>query len=182
MERPIQITLRNIPRSEAVEAHILDKAARLEKFHSRITSCQVVVEVPHRHKHQGKLFDVRLDIRVPGQEIVLNREMSEDVYVALRDVFDAARRKLEDYAQRIRGETKAHAALIHGRVVRLFADEGYGFIETNTGDEFYFNRDNVVSPAFDQLRVGEAVQFIEDMSGDAPQARRVSAGKHQSLA
>jgi len=138
----------------------------------------VVVEIPHKHKQQGNLFDIRLDIRVPGEDIVLNREMSEDVYVALRDVFDAARRRLEDHARRMRGDVKTHAPPAQGRVARLFADEGYGFIESADGDEYYFNRDNVVSSAFEALRVGDEVHFIEDMTGDSPQAKRVSAGKH----
>lgn len=177
MERPLQITLRNIPQSDALEAHVREKAAWLEKFHPNVTGCKVVVEIPHKHKHQGELFDVRLDIHVPGDELVINREAAPDVYVALRDVFDAARRKLEDHARRIRGDVKQHAQPQQGRVVRLFSAEGYGFIETNDGDEYYFNRDNVVAPGFDRLGVGVEVQFIADLSADSPQAKRVSAGK-----
>jgi len=182
MERPVQITLRNVPQSDALEAHIREKTASMEKFHPRITGYQVVVEIPHKHKHQGNLFDVRLDIRVPGEEIVLNREQAEDVYVALRDVFDAARRRLEDHARRMRGEVKLHAEPARGRVARLFAEEGYGFIETPAGDEYYFHRDNVVSPGFDDLREGADVHFIADMSADTPQAKRVSAGRHPAAA
>lgn len=181
MERPLQITLRNVSGSEALEAHIRERAARLEKFHPRITGCQVVVEVPHKHKHQGNLFDIRIDIKVPGDEIVINREQSEDVYVALRDVFDAARRKLEDHARRLRGEIKVHAEALNGKVARLFLDQGYGFIETANGDEYYFNEDNVITPAFAQLKAGDEVHFIQDLSGDSPQAKRVSIGKHHEV-
>ncbi len=178
MERPLQITLRDMPQSDALEAHIRERVTALEKFHPRITGCQVIVEMPHKHKQQGNLFDVRIDLRVPGEEIVINREQSQDVYVALRDVFDAARRKLEEHARRQRGDIKAHAEVLHGRVSRLFLDEGYGFIEIASGDEFYFNRDNVVASAFERLNTGEEVQFVSDMSGDSPQAKRVSIGKH----
>ena len=47
---------------------------------------------------------------MPGQEIVVNHEHDEDVYVALRDAFDAAKRRLEDYARIRRGETRTRQA------------------------------------------------------------------------
>lgn len=108
MKTPLQITLRGMDHSEALEAHIQEKAAKLETFFDQIISCRVVVEVPHQHKHQGKTFNVKIDIGVPNKELVVNRESHEDVYVALRDGFDAARRQLEDYASRLRGEVKNH--------------------------------------------------------------------------
>ena len=181
MERPVQITLRNIDHSDALEEHIRERASRLEKFYPRITRCHVVLEIPHKHKHQGNLFNVRLDITVPGNELVFNREAREDVYVALRDVFEAARRKLEDHTQRRRGDTKAHAEALSGKITRLFPLERYGFIETEGADEFYFGEANVITPAFDQLKEGDEVQFIADLSGDMPQAKRISIGKHHLL-
>jgi len=108
MQIPLQITCRDIEHSEALEAHIRGKAEKLEEFFKHITSCRVVVEVPHKHHHQGKQFNVRIDIGVPGSEIVVNRDHAEDVYVALRDAFDAAKRQLEDYARKIRGDIKTH--------------------------------------------------------------------------
>jgi ribosomal subunit interface protein len=104
MKIPLQITLRDIDASEAVEARIRDKAADLDRYYSQIVSCRVVVEMPAKHKHQGKAFNVRIDIGVPGSEIVVNRDQHEDLYVALRDAFDAARRQLEDYARTQRGD------------------------------------------------------------------------------
>ena len=92
--------------SDALEAHIRDKAAKLEEFHPQITGCNVAVEMPAKHKHQGKLFNVRMDVRVPGSELVVNRDLNEDVYVALRDAFDAAKRQLEEYAHKQRGDMK----------------------------------------------------------------------------
>lgn len=108
MQIPLQITIRDIDHSDALEAHIRSKVSKLEEFYDHIMSCRVVVEVPHKHHHQGKQFNVRIDIGVPGNEIVVNREHAEDVYVALRDSFDAAKRQLEDHARKIRGDIKAH--------------------------------------------------------------------------
>lgn len=109
MEVTLQITTRDIPHSEALETHIREKAEKLEKFYPRIMSCRIVVELPHKHHHQGRLFDVHIDMTVPGGELVVNRVTNEDVYVAVRDAFDAAKRQLEDYARRQRGDTKLHA-------------------------------------------------------------------------
>ena len=108
MQIPLQITIRDVEHSDALETHIRDKAKKLDEFFNHIMSCRVVVEVPHKHHHQGKQFNVRIDIGVPGSEIVVNRDHAEDVYVALRDAFDAAKRQLEDYARKIRGDVKTH--------------------------------------------------------------------------
>lgn len=108
MQTPLQITVRNIEHSDALETRIRDKAQKLEEFCKHIMSCRVVVEAPHKHHHQGKQFNVRIEIGVPGNEIVVNRDHHEDVYVALRDAFNAAKRQLEDYARKIRGDVKTH--------------------------------------------------------------------------
>jgi ribosomal subunit interface protein len=108
MQIPLQITIRDMEHSDALETHIRDKANKLDEYFDRIMSCRVVVEMPHKHHHQGKQFNVRIDIGGPGSEIVVNRDHAEDVYVALRDAFDAAKRQLEDYARKIRGDVKTH--------------------------------------------------------------------------
>lgn len=110
MQTPLQLTIRDIDHSEALETRIRAKAEKLGEFFKHITSCHVVVEAPHKHHQQGKQFNVRIDIGVPGSEIVVNRDHSEDVYVALRDAFDAAKRRLEVYARKIRGDIKTHEA------------------------------------------------------------------------
>lgn len=108
MQIPLQITIRGFEHSEALETRIRDKAEKLDELFKHIISCRVVIEVPHKHKHQGKQFTVRIDIGVPGSEIVVNRDHAEDAYVALRDAFDAAKRQLDDYARKIRGDVKMH--------------------------------------------------------------------------
>lgn len=178
MQRELQIVFRNMPPSDAVETHIREKVEKLESFHSNIIGSKATVEIAGKHKHQGNLFNVRLDITVPGSELVVNRDMHEDVYVALRDAFDAAKRQLEDHGRRQRGDTKTHEGALHGHVARISPD-GFGFIETADGQEYYFNRDNVVHPNFDRLEVGNPVQFIEEAAAEGLQAKRISVGKHQ---
>lgn len=113
MKAPLQVVFRDMPRSEAVEAKIREKVEKLERFSDDIISCRVVVEPAHRHHHKGNLYHARIDVVVPGTELVANRENDvnhahEDVYVAVRDAFDAMRRQLEDYERRRRGEVKRH--------------------------------------------------------------------------
>jgi ribosomal subunit interface protein len=111
----MEITFRHMEPSPAVEARIHEKAEKLERFSAHLTSCRVVVEAPHEHKHQGKLFHVRIDLTVAGGELVVSRghhhqsHAHEDVYVALRDAFDVARRQLEEYSRQQRGDVKAHS-------------------------------------------------------------------------
>jgi ribosomal subunit interface protein len=177
MQTPIQITFRGIAHSDALEAHIRQKAEKLEEFHSRIISCRVTVEKFRKHHQQGRQFRVSIDLRVPGKEIVANRDHHEDVNVALRDAFDTAKRQLEDTARQMRGDVKAHPVLQRGKVAKLLVEEGYGFIETADGREFYFSRDNVVHPTFDDLGSGAEVSFIEEMASEGLQAKRVSVEK-----
>jgi ribosomal subunit interface protein len=111
MEAPLQITFRNLAASDAVEGKIRERAAKLDTYYDHIISCHVIVEAPHRHHHQGRLFHVRIDLALPGSTLVVNREphahhAHEDVLVAIRDAFDAARRQLEDYARRQRVDSK----------------------------------------------------------------------------
>ena len=97
MDLPLQITWRGIAHSEALDAAIRDKAAKLQQFYERIIRCKVVVELAGRHKQRGKHFVVRVELKLPGGDIAVNRDHDEDIHVALRDAFDAARRKLQDF-------------------------------------------------------------------------------------
>jgi ribosomal subunit interface protein len=110
----IDILFRNMDHSDAVDADIRKKIASLERFSDQIIDCRVVVDAPHRHSHKGGLYDVHINISMPGQDIVINRTGSrnhahEDVYVAIRDAFDAAVRKLEEHVRKARGKTKKHS-------------------------------------------------------------------------
>jgi len=124
MQIPLQITIRDVDHSEALEVRIRSKVEKLEAFFDHIMSCRVVVEVPHKHHHQGKQFNVRIDIGVPGHEIAVNRDHAEDVYVAVRDAFDAAKRQLEDYARKIRGDVKTHEMRRPSEVEDMAAEQG----------------------------------------------------------
>lgn len=174
MQIPLQITFHEVNHSDALETHIREKAAKLENFYSSLIGCNVVVEQPGKHKHKGTPFNIRIDLSVPGGEIVVDRQQNEDVYVALRDAFDAARRKLEDFGRRQRQEVKAHDPVLSGHVARLMPEEGYGFIAGMDGREFYFSDVNLTHGTLNQLKAGDEVHFLEDAGAEGLQAKRVS--------
>jgi ribosomal subunit interface protein len=174
MEIPLQISLHGIEHSNALYQAIREKADKLERYYDRIMSCRVVLELAGRHQRKGKQYAVRIDLKVPGGEIAVTHEHDQDLQVALRDAFDAARRRLEDYGRGQRGDVKRHAPEYTGRVARIDAERGIGFIACADGREYYFSRDNVVSPSFDHLTVGTPVHFLEEAAGEGLQAKRVS--------
>ncbi len=188
MQLPVQVTFRNLPPSEAVEAAVRERAGRLDRFFDRIVACRVVVEAPHQHHRKGRLYHLRIDLTVPGEELVVSREPAEhhayeDVYVAIRDAFDEARRQLEDYVRRHREWKKPRVGPPHGRVSRLLKEDGYGFLETADGGEVYFHRNSVLHDGFDRLEVGTEVRFAEEKGEKGPQASTVEIvgkeGKHE---
>lgn len=175
MQIPLQIFFHGIPSSDAVEAKIREKADKLEKFYSRIMSCRVAVEAEHQHHHQGKRYHVRIDITTPGKEIVISREHHdrmayEDVYVALRDAFNAAARQLKEHAHIQRGDVKTHDLQSIGTVLSLVPDNDHGFLAAPDNREIYFHRNSVVGDGFDALAVGDAIRYIEEESDLGPQA------------
>jgi len=109
MAAQVQVTMRGLQQSEALEQRIREGIDKLDAlFPGVIVKCHVVAEQPHHHQHQGGQFVLRLDFSVPGKDIVVNRDHSEDIYVALRDALSAARRQLEQHA-------RLRARKTHGR-------------------------------------------------------------------
>lgn len=185
MAQWLQITFRNVDRSPAVEARIREHAAELERFFDRIVSCRVAIEVPQRRR-QGNLCHIRIDLKVPGKEIVVKRDppehqAHEDIYVAVRDAFNAVRRQLEDHARRQRGDVKSHKVPAHGTIASVIVGKDYGFIRTADGMEIYFHRNAVANEGFDRLSTGDEVRFVlHPVEGEkGPQASSViPIGKH----
>lgn len=184
---PLEITFRDIGPSPAVEARIRKEVAKLQRFYQRIISCRVVVAAPDRRKRKGKLYLVRIQIAVPSGNLWVNRRSPydhahEDVYVAIRDAFEAATRRLEGQVRRrLVQKVKRHEVPPHGTVIRLFRDEGYGFIQTPDEREIYFNDTSVVNDGFKRLSIGSEVRY--ELAPDDDRAGPVAStvkliGKH----
>lgn len=180
MQVPLNIAYENgLEASPALQARIEREAARLERFSDRITACHVALVGRSGRRRHGDLFRVRLRLTVPGRaDIIVDRNPDEDhahedPYVAVRDAFEAARRRLQDHVRRFSGAVKHHEAPPHGRITKLFPDAGYGFIEAPDGQEIYFHRNAVVDGDFAKLRTGAEVRFTETTGEKGPQASTV---------
>lgn len=108
-----QITFHGLEHSDALEQRIATRARELQRFAPHVVSCHVSVQAETGRHQQGNLYSVHVRVRVPGGEIVASRDPGhnqahEEVYVALRDAFDAVTRQLEDYLRRRRGDVKRH--------------------------------------------------------------------------
>lgn len=180
MQIPLKIAFEGgLEASDALTARIEKEAEKLEKFSDRITTCRVTVEGRSGRRRHGDLFGVRIQIVMPGRdEVVIDRNppadhAHEDAYVAIRDAFSAARRRLQDHARRFAGQVKTHEAPPHGQVIRLEPVDGYGVIGTADGREVYFHRNAVLDGDFDRLKVGTEVRFAEEEGEKGPKATTV---------
>ncbi|EKD54904.1 MAG: hypothetical protein ACD_60C00035G0004 [uncultured bacterium] len=178
---PIQITVKDMENSPALENHLRKKALKLNQFYDRIHKCRIIIFVPQKHKHQGKLFSVMIDLSVPGKELIVNHKLNEDVYIAIRDAFRALERQLETYACKRRGDIKVHELPLHGEIKKIFHEECYGFIQGVDGSEYYFSPTNVSNPSFRQLAIGDIVRFVGVPEGDGLQAHHVTREKNNGF-
>jgi cold shock CspA family protein/ribosome-associated translation inhibitor RaiA len=185
MQTPLDISFQNSEPSEEIRSEVERQAKHLEKFHDRITSCNVTVIAPQSRHQKGGLF--KIDIRIampPHKDIIVTKTHGdapehEHVAVAIKDAFSAARRQVEDAVREMRGQVKPHEEEDHGHVAKFLAGENCGFIGTADGREVFFHRNSVLDDAFDRLTVGSEVRFIEEMGEKGPQASTVRlVGKH----
>ena len=111
-----QITYRDVRSTAALDRSIRASIKRLDRYHPKILGCRIAVEAPHRSQRKGRPYRVRIDLTVPGKELVVGHHPQlspehQDLSVALRDAFRAARRELQDHARTRRGEVKRHRRL-----------------------------------------------------------------------
>jgi cold shock CspA family protein len=190
--------------SKEAEAWIREAAAKLENLYSQIMGCRVELQVPHRHHKKGSLYHMRIDLTLPGGEIVVKREPSlssrarqlgereihkgsevrnihKDLQLAINDAFKAAGRRLQDYARRQRGDVKSRTSLPKAHVSKILAKEGYGFLTSDDGREIYFHKNSVLGRAFPRLKVGTTVRFAEEAGDKGPQASTVRIVPRQGI-
>jgi cold shock CspA family protein/ribosome-associated translation inhibitor RaiA len=180
MEVPLEITFRDVVKTEEMKRLIRQKAAKLDKICDAIISCRVAVERPHAHQLSGSSYRVRINLRVPpGQDLVVRREPSEGylherLSAVITEAFDAAFRQLKKQMEKQLGQVKRHPEQERTAfVVGLFADEGYGFIRTHEGRELYFHRNSVLNDDFDRLEIGTGVRYVAGAGDEGPKATTV---------
>lgn len=181
MEIPVEITFHNMPSSPAVEAEIRERVAKLDRLYNHLIGCRVSVEHLHRRHQTGNVYEVHIEMRVPGEDVVVSREPNHarerysdpDVNVALRDAFKTAERRLLEFKRKQRGDVKTHDDLFAGRISQLYPNEDHGFLLTHEGTQLYFHRNSLVQRDFDGLKVGDRVHFIETVGDTGPIASKV---------
>jgi ribosome-associated translation inhibitor RaiA/cold shock CspA family protein len=180
-----EIAFRDMEASPAVEELIRRRVAKLETVFSQVAACRVIVEAPHKHRIRGNLFHVRIDLSTPQGEIVSSRDVGvnvahEQLNVALRDAFAAARKQLLKHKEKIRLDYHLPDTLPTGIVKDIFHVDDYGILETSDGREIYFHRNSVVEGNFDKVTVGDILRFAEELGEKGPQASSVHAtGRHK---
>lgn len=178
MKLPVHIQFHGLEASEAVELKAREFARKLETLAPDLMACRVSIDLDQKHKHQGRPYGVRIDLTLPGHELVVNRVQDEDVYVALRDAFDNMKRQLESLVHRRQGHEKPHPVPLQGEVVRFDPEGRFGFIQTPDGDEYYFGPGNMADTPFEHVTPGSTVHFIPEVGSEGRQAKRVSVGRH----
>ncbi len=174
MKLPLEISARDVRLNGDTEELIREKAAKLDRLYDQIIGCRVKVDMPHRSQRSGMMYNVRIDITVPGGELIVKREPDEDLHVAIVNSFETAQRRIKEYAEKQRGEVKVHFEKPVARVTRIFPEDGYGFLVTPEGREVYFHENAVLDGKFENLRIGTAVTFVEQSGDEGAQASSVT--------
>lgn len=180
METPLQVSFKNMDRSESVEMSIQKKVAKLERVYDGVTSCHVYVEAPHKHHRKGNHYEVRIEVHVPGTDLAVSNRPGdvnthEDLHIALRDAFNAIERQLKRRRRKITGEIKTHEGALQGRIAEINHEQEYGQIIAADGQLVYFHKNSVVDGNFSDLKQRDPVELVVQTreSDIGPQASTV---------
>lgn len=180
MKIPLECAFQDVKPTEEIKDLIADKANQLERVHAGITSCRVHIRAPHKRQRTGKLYEVTVEVRIPGATLTVRADQNdigqhEHLAVAVRDAFSAMARKLNRKKQTARGDVKVHEGLLQGKVAEINHAEGYGQIAAVDHRLIYFHENSVVGGIFETLNKGDAVELVvqTDESEIGPQASTV---------
>jgi ribosomal subunit interface protein len=187
MQRPVEITFRNIGSSDAAEAAIRDHVARLERMFGRMTSCRVRVDQRNQNANETMPPVVHIDISVPAHDdIVVAHEadhlqrkyQAPDLRNAINEAFRIAERrlgkhkdKLTDHGVAERGHEAANE--FRGQIAEIAPERDFGFVLTKEGGLLYFHRNSLLSGDFDGLERGDQVSYVEQAGDTGPIASKV---------
>lgn len=174
MQHEPVITWRNIQRSEAVEAIIRKRIEAIEKFCPNALGLRITLDAPQKPRHSARGFDVRLHLEVPGPNLDVARTVrhghaADDIVRAVNATFTALEKRIKESRKMIAGqEVKHHPVLLHGEIVELEPELGYGFARADDGREVYFQKDGLVTGAWESLAVGARLRFREQEGEKGP--------------
>jgi ribosome-associated translation inhibitor RaiA len=189
MQEPLEIVFHNLQPSAALEADIRQRFEKLAKLYDRLTTCRVSVEGLHKQHRTGNIFEVHIDMLVPGGEIVVSKQPQKakerfanpDVYTSVREAFKAAERQLLEYKRQLSGEVKQHGPMFQGQVAEMHVEEEYGYILTAEGSLLYFHRNAMLNGDFEKLQRGSLVHYTPGDGETGPTAVKVWQGSEGEL-
>jgi ribosome-associated translation inhibitor RaiA len=191
MEIPLELSFHNIEPSEAVEAAIRERAAKLDALYPRLITVRVHVEAEMKRHRRGNIYTVHIEVGVPGKDLVVSKAPHKpkrkyadpDLYTCIREAFDAAERQLKDFKAQIGGDVKTHESDLQfqGQVTQLRPEADHGFLLTKEGGQLYFHRNAVLNNGFDKLKKGDVVHYVETVGDTGPIASKVRLGADQRL-
>ncbi len=165
MQTSMELAFLGVEPSDQIKALVAEKVEHLETFYDGITSCHVYICAPHQSQRTGNLYEVTIEVRVPGDELVVHHnqgDAAEHEYLrtAVRDAFAAMAQELKRWKHKIRGDVKAHDGPLQGRVVEIDHDEGYGQIIATDQRLVYFHENSVVDGSFQELQPRDTVELV----------------------
>jgi ribosomal subunit interface protein len=171
----VHITYGNVNNSVRLEKKIREKLTKLNRLQTPIQSCHLILERPLKDKRQGKLYNLRVIVKIKGKEIAVTKQAGSNLYVAIHQTFEALLRQVESHVDKRHGQVKSHSkkSFMVGKIKSINAEEGYGFILGNDNNEYYFDIQRAIHPHFSQLKVTDKVQFVPEVLSDGWQANEV---------
>lgn len=177
MKVPLELTYKDIEKTEPIDLLIREQATKLEKYFDNIISCRVALERP---QGIGNPYGIRIIVRIPPErELVVRQDAAEGdrfepLPTLIREAFSRMQRQLKKERDQLRGEVKAHPEQeATALVTQLFPEQGYGFLRTVDDQEVYFHRNSVLNGDFDRLEIGTGVRFQPEQGDKGLQASTV---------
>lgn len=166
METPAEVTFKDIDHSDAIETRIRERVEKLEAMSPEILRCQVWVRAPHR-RHKGTEYVIDISLQMPGATLHIDRRPGDDhahtdIYVAIRDAFNAMERQLRKWQDQHKGRPEFHEAPLQGKIVAMNGYTDSGQISTTDGRLVYFHRNSVANNGYDDLNEGDTVELTVD--------------------
>jgi cold shock CspA family protein len=180
MRVPLEISFHGISRSEAIEQLVRNDSAKLEKVCDHLISCRIGIKQDQKSRNTANPFKIRIEMRVPpNHTLVVNhksglKEAAEDLPAAVKNAFRSAQRRLKQLVEKQQGERKIHPQQeTTALVIKIFSEDGYGFIRSVDGEEIYFHRNSVLHNGFDRLEPGTGVHYSAELGDKGLQATSV---------
>lgn len=180
MQTPLEISFQHLEVDEEIKAYIRERVNFLEQLFDGITSCHVYIAAPQSRQRTGHLYDITIEVRVPGKELVVSDrkhdiQRHQHLRIALRDAFAIIERDLKIYKQKMRGQVKVLDGMLQGKITEIRHDKGFGQIQATDHRLIYFHRNAVIDGDFDALSIGDTVELVarHDESEIGPQASTV---------